>query len=198
MRKSFWAVLALLMLISVSAKAELKPARARLLLHGSHEINDTYSLKGDFIPSGNLLAKGQLCPMGYMILGIQPLKWLNVAPSLGFNFGSNELILDTRLQLDVGPTYFWGLVDAQPASWDAYWFAQLDIKAMKWFHVGLEEESWGNYKHGKYSHGAGPNMLFRFGTAGIDLAMHRRYYDADGAFGTEFLARFHVFLPDSK
>jgi len=198
MRKSFWAVFALLMLVSVSASAELRPARARLLLHGSHELNETYALQGDFIPSGNLLAKGQLCPVGYMILAIQPLKWLNVAPAVGFNFGSNELIMDTRLELDVGPTYFWGLVDANPASWDAYWFAQLDYKLAKWFHVGLEEESWGNYKKGKYSHGAGPNMLFRLGTAGIDLAMHRRYYDVEDVFGTEFFARFHIFLPDHK
>ncbi len=69
---------------------------------------------------------------------------------------------------------------------------------MKWLHVGLEEESWGNYKRGKYSHGAGPNLIFNFGMSGIDLAVHRRWYDADSTFGTEFFARFHIFLPDPK
>ncbi|MDD5438453.1 MAG: hypothetical protein PHC70_04910 [Patescibacteria group bacterium] len=198
MKKMMLAVIAFLIFYSGLVRAELRPSRARLLLHAGHELNETFKLQSDFIPSGNLMAKGQLCPMGYFILGIQPTKWLNIAPAVGYNFGKDEMIVDTRLQLDVGPTYFWGLIDAQPKSWDAYWFAQLDYKIAKWFHVGLEEESWGNYKKGVYSHGAGPNMLFRFGQGGIDLTVHRRWYDADRVFGTEFFGRFHVFLPDFK
>ncbi len=106
MKRLFWAIIACLALVSASAAAELRPARARLLLHGEHELNSTFKLQSDFIPSGNLLEKGSLCPVGYMILAIQPLKWLNVAPSVGFNFGSNELIADTRLRLDVDQAYF--------------------------------------------------------------------------------------------
>jgi hypothetical protein len=198
MKKVVIMVIAFLLLGMASYAAEL-PARSRLTINGQTAISETpkIDLRMHFIPAGNLSA-GVLAPLGFVGLGFKPFKWLDLEPALGYYFPSNEEIINLR----ISPSWqkFYALTDFRwrPDSDAAYWFGQVEYKALKWLQIGLEEESWGNFDVDNITHGYGPNILFRDDKWGLDLAWHQRTYKktltVPETSGIEFFVRFHIYL----
>ena len=188
-------------LVSTSAFADGQ-ARARLLIHGDHPLDGE---KGRFNLLGELVLPN---------IGVTPMpavveigtKWkahsgLNVEAFAGFEFGPNQGILSLRLHPH--SKHFWGYVMAEAfiPHGGAYFFTQIDwivpLKG-KWLHLGIEQESWGEYAHlSEINFGAGPNILFMFKKFGLELTLHAREIeqpDRSKSLGPDLLARMHVFL----
>jgi len=169
------------------------PSRVRLLIHGNVPLTENVGLSGHFIPAPNLL--GEVAPITFLEVNWKLASWLTISPTVGWAFKPDEVIASLRLS----PKYknFWGWVDMEirPQSLAGYWFVQAQYQCLPWLHVGLEEESWGNFEEwDKFSHGGGPNVLLRFGQHfGIDLALHARDVPENGV-GAEFFLRAHLFL----
>lgn len=192
--KKFGLILTLFVFIFTnSAYAEMHPSRVRMLVHGAKEINKVFDLKADFIPSGNLLAT-PLYPITYFGTDIKLVRWLTLQLTIGYLFGNDEFIISPRLGFKTHNFYIWAMFDIRPQTKGSYWFAQAEYCLCKWLHFGFEEESWGDFDEWKnFSHGGGPNILFRWGIFGLDMAVHGR--KMGGNFGPEFFARVHLFLP---
>jgi len=176
------------------AKAEsnaFHPSRVRLLIFGKQKLNSQLELRGDFIPAGNLV--GELAPSGYVGLGYIPSENLDLAASAGWAFVPDEPIASIRVAPSFGRFWIWSELDLNLPSNDGYYFAQAEYKAADVIHLGVEAEGWGNYSTGGWSHGAGPNLLLRFGKqVGFDLALHAR--KQDDQLKPEFVTRFLLFL----
>jgi len=168
------------------------PSRVRLLIHGKVSLTESVGLSGHFIPAPNLL--GEVAPLTFLELNWTPVSWLTISPTVGWAFKPDEVIVSLRLN----PKYkkLWGWIDMEvrPQSLAGYWFAQVEYQCLDWLHVGVEEESWGNFEEWEgFSHGGGPNILLRFGRFGIDLTVHARDISENG-LGAEFFLRAHLFL----
>ena len=193
--KSFaLTILAAAILLSsanVRADDNFHPSRARLLVHSEYDVNDETHLRVNFIPAGNLLAG--IAPLAYLGLGWQATSWLDIEGTLGWCFKANEPIVSTRLTFKIDDFYSWIDLEIQLPGESGYWFAQAEYKLLDWIHVGVEGEGWGSYiGETPWSNGGGPNLLFRLGKVGLDLALHVR--ELGDSVKPEFFARVHLFL----
>lgn len=191
MKKIILGVLAVAIFMATSVQAENHPARVRLLIHGHKQVAEGIDLRAYFIPSGNLV--NGLAPLGYVGLSYQVNAWLNLEPTIGYDYTANEMIYSLRLEMDKGNFYTWADYEYIGGVDCSYWFVQTEYKVKPWLHVGLEEESWGSFAHSEdFSHGGGPNILFRSEHFGLDLAWH--YREIENQSGTEFFTRVHLFF----
>ncbi|HBW73794.1 MAG: hypothetical protein UX10_C0035G0005 [Candidatus Magasanikbacteria bacterium GW2011_GWA2_45_39] len=170
-----------------------RPSRVRMLTHSTQQFNDELSASWHFIPAPNLL--DEVAPVTYGCLDWTPTPTLTISPTIGWSFKSDEPIVSLRLTHKIGK--FWGWIDLEekPRSQTFYFFAQGEYKLTDFLHIGAEEESWGDIRHlGVASHGAGPNLLLRFGkSVGADTAIHFRSVGG-GATKPEFFFRYHLFF----
>lgn len=195
MKKSIIVLVVVAMtLVASFAQAEdgkFHDSRIRLLMFGKQPIAEQLELRTDFIPAPNLL--GDLAPMAYVGVGYTPSENLDLAASAGWAFAPDEPIASVRVSPSVGSFYAWSDLEVNLPSKDVYYFAQVEYKAVDALHFGLETEGWGNVDKGGWSHGAGPNVLLRFGKQfGVDLALHGR--ELDSHFKPEFVTRVLLFL----
>lgn len=190
----FLSLIAAVCLFVSTARAEdkFRPSRVRLLMHASRPVKDYGEFRAHFIPAGNLI--GDNSPHLYLGYGWKPVGWLDVEPVAGWDFGQDEPIASVRLTPSYGRFYGWVDGEIQFPSHAGYGFVQVDYKFLPWLHTGAEAESWGDSDDGStWSHGGGPNLLFRLGAkAGVDLAIHIR--KQDDSVKPEFVTRFHLFL----
>jgi hypothetical protein len=168
------------------------PSRTRLLFHSKQELKEGGALLLHFLPSGNLSAG--VLPRAYFSyqhkLGAE---WFKLEPTLGYYFPDEEPIFSVRFAPEVGRFWSWTDLEYQRPSGSGYWFSQVEMKARDWFHTGFEGDGWGVVGDGdSWSHGAGPNILLRFGKMGGDFALHARYLE--GQTAPELFLRIHVFL----
>lgn len=167
------------------------PSRTRLLLFGKQKVADQLELRADFVPAGNLL--GELSPLAYLGPGYTPAEWIDLAAAVGWAFKPDEPIASIRVAPTFGRFWVWSEIDLNLPSDDGYYFVQAEFKVADAVHFGAETEGWGNFQNGGWSHGAGPNLLLRFGKqVGFDLAVHAR--DQDEELKPEFVTRFLLFL----
>ncbi|MBD3359458.1 MAG: hypothetical protein GF365_02010 [Candidatus Buchananbacteria bacterium] len=191
MKKMILAVMAVVMIMATSAKAETRPARLRLLVHGHINVQEGIDLRAHFIPAGNLV--NDIAPLGYLGLGYQVNDWLNLEPAIGYDYTANEMIYSLRLEAGQDKFYTWADYEYTAGVDASYWFVQAQYKVKPWLHVGFEEESWGRFARSEdFSHGGGPNILFRSNHWGVDLAWHYRNFEDQP--GTEFFTRVHLFF----
>lgn len=191
MKKMILAVMAVVMIMATSVRAETHPARVRLLVHGHKQVSEVIDLRTHFIPAGNLV--DGLAPLGYFGLAYQVNDWLNLEPAIGYDYTANETIYSLRLEAGQDKFYTWADYEYTAGVDVSYWFVQAQYKAKPWLHVGLEEESWGRFAQSEdFSHGGGPNILFRGKYWGLDLAWH--YREIEDQPGTEFFTRVHLFF----
>jgi hypothetical protein len=186
-------LIACMLFFSSTAQAEhaWHPSRIRVIAHGGHEISKHMRLEYRFIPSGNLI--GELAPISYLGIKAEALRWLEIELEAGWAFKHNEPLISLTLNPHLNKLWGWIETDIQPQSQHGYWFLQTDYQVASWAHAGIEYESWGSYHGGSaWSHGAGPNFLLRFGTVGIDLAVHLR--ENSNEIKPEFFLRTHLFL----
>jgi hypothetical protein len=200
MKKFLLVVIMIALLVpGISMALEEHDGRIKLLIHGNYLLNEESgtSLTGHLLPSANL-AKEDLIPVGYVGMNFNLTKRLSLEPTVGYNFYSNKAIFSPRVCYSYNKAYFWGMVELLEGN-GGYTFAQVEYMLTDYMHVGLEEESWGEWDDwDNFSHGGGPNVLFRMGSFGVDVAMHfREMPDEQGndEMGTEFLMRVHLFMP---
>ncbi len=184
-------MLALTALMLQPSMAQAHPSRLNLLLHGEHELHPQIGLSMEVI-APNLV--GELTPVSFLLLDIHAIKdRFTISPGIGWAFKPNEVIATLRLAPQAWKFWSWVDFEVRPQSWNTYWFAQVEFKALDWLHLGLEEESWGLLKDFPgFSHGGGPNILLRWNRFGADLALHAR--ETKGELGAELYVRIHVFL----
>ena len=190
MKKVILAAIAVV-LIAITVKAETHPARLRMLIHSHKPLVEGIDLRAHFIPAGNLV--NGIAPLGYLGLGYQVNDWLNIEPVIGYDYTANEMIYSLRLEAGQDNFYAWADYEYTAGVDVSYWFVQTQYKVNPWLHVGLEEESWGRFAQSEdFSHGGGPNILFRGEHWGLDLAWH--YREINDQPGTEFFTRVHLFF----
>lgn len=176
---------------SAQADETFHPSRVRLIFYGETELSDYVDLKSQFIPSGNLI--GELSPWLFLGLGLEPSDWLKMEAHTGWVFGNDEPHVAVMLNPHFGDAWAWMEMALQLPSLESYWFAQVDYQILDWLHAGVEGEGWGSYEDASsWSQGGGPNILFRLGNFGLDLAVHAR--DVEGTVKPEFVVRTHVSL----
>jgi hypothetical protein len=189
-------IIAILLTIPYSAKAEtFHPSRVRLLVHGSYQLNEVLQLQAHLIPAGNLLAG--LAPISYLGVNYKPTNWLAIELDTGWNFKADEILFSVKPCLEYKKFWLWAEVDAQFPSYSGYWFVQVQYKITGWLHAGIEGEGWGNFSDSAtWSHGGGPNLLFRLGKhVGVDLTIHARDLPNDDiGVRPEFFLRTHLFF----
>jgi len=183
----------------LSMALENHDARIKLFIHGNYLLNEESgtSLTGHLLPSANL-ANEDLIPVGYVGMNFNLTEHFSFEPAVGYNFYTNKAIFSPRVCYSYKKAYFWGMANWLESN-GGYTFAQVEYKLTDYMHVGLEEESWGAWDDwDNFSHGAGPNVLFRMGSFGMDLALHFREVPdelGDKKMGTEFFLRVHLFMP---
>lgn len=180
-------------LFSSTARADdtFHPSRVRLAVHGGHDVGDKTRLEYRFAPSGNLI--GELAPIAIFGIKLKATDWLTVETYAGFAFKTNDPLLSLSFNPHVDKMYAWTEIDWRALSHEGYWFAQVEYQIAPWFHAGVEGDGWGNFeKSTSWTHGVGPNALFRFGMVGIDLAIHIR--ELKGETKPGFFLRTHLFL----
>lgn len=187
------ALFAATLLFTSTARAEdaFHPSRVRLLVHGGLDLNEDARLEFRFIPAGNLI--GELAPISYFGAKFKATDWLGIETYAGWAFKPDEPLVSLTLNPHIDNLWAWTEIDLRMPSYDGYWFAQLDYQILDWLHAGVEGEGWGNYESGSsWSHGGGPNLLFRFGKVGVDIAVHAR--ELEDSVKPEFFMRAHLFL----
>ena len=192
-RRLLISIFLTLLLGSGTALADgFHPSRIRLLIHGRQELKQgRTALQYHFIPSADFSAG--IFPRAYMGFEVKVFDELTLEPTLGYNFSADEPIASLRITPKLGRFWSWTDLEYQRPSGCGYWFSQVEMKARDWFHTGFEGEGWGVVGDGgSWSHGAGPDILFRFGKVGADLALHARYLN--GRTAPEFFLRTHLFL----
>lgn len=186
-------LVAVTFIFTSTARAEdaFHPSRVRLLVHGGLDLSKDTRLEFLFVPAGNLI--GELAPRTYLGAKLKVTDWLGVETYAGYASKPDEPLISFTLNPHFGRLWAWTKTDVQMPSRSGYWFAQLDYQLLDWLHAGVEGEGWGNYKSGSsWSHGGGPNLLFRFGKVGVDLAVHAR--ELKDSVKPEFVTRVHLFL----
>jgi len=182
-------VLIAICLFSLSAK-DWSDSRIRLLAHASDSLAQSSQLRFHFIPSGNLV--GEVKPIGYLGLGWKAADWLDIEPVLGWSFATDEPIVSVRVTPIWKDFWSWTDVELNTTTHNGYWFSQVDYQLSRMIHIGVEGEGWGNFDHGNWSHGFGPDLLLRLKQMGIDLAVHYRTYQKESK--PEFVMRIHFFF----
>lgn len=193
MTRSLIALVAMMLLLSSTARAEdtFHPSRVKLAVHGGYDVGDKTRLEYRFVPSGNLI--GELAPIAFFGTKFKTMDWLTVETYAGFAFKTNDPLFSLSFNPHVNKLYAWTEIDWRAVSHDGYWFAQAEYQVTPWFRTGIEGEGWGNFeKSASWTHGAGPNVLFRFGMVGIDMAVQIR--DIKGDVKPQFYLRTHLFL----
>jgi hypothetical protein len=188
------SMVVVVVLFSFNALAEDKKYdnQVRVLFHTGLQFQEKVGLSAHFIPGVNLL-KG-FSPLMYLNVDWSPNPYVTISPVIGCDFTNKEVIVAIQIAPRYKKFYAWINFEIQPQSLFVYWFGQIQYKVLPWLHIGLEEESSGNFHEPKkMSHGSGPNILFRFTDyAGVDIAFHARKQDGD-IYG-ELLARLHLFF----
>ena len=175
--------------ISSSALAGTRPARVRLLIHGSLRMNKDITINSHFIPSANLI--GPLSPIAYLGLGWQVSKHFHLEIAAGWSFGEmDEPILSLRPSGRFGKISFWGLMDLQPSA-AGYWFIQSEFHPLKFLALGLEGEGWGSFTEGGWNIGFGPNLVLSMGPFEVNLSLHIRHDPKEG-WRPEPVIRIHL------
>lgn len=175
----------------VHAQERFHPSRVRLLVHGALALDDT-EIVYLFVPAGNLV--GQVAPFAYLGLKQKPTRWLGVEGNGGWSFGDDEPIAALSLSPSFGSFWAWTLTEVQLPSTRGYWMVELEYRLRPWLHAGIEGEGIKGSFSGaeRWSNGGGPNLLFRLGKVGVDLAIHAR--DKESDVRPEFFLRTHLFL----
>lgn len=184
------AVLLLISLIYIGQAGT--PSRSRALVHGSKQLDSVWQLKTHFV--ANFV--GELKPLCYAGVAIWPWKKvIYFEPALGWNFATKEpiisLMYSATLPLPGATFWSWWDFEYQTETKNGYVFAQMEFQPFDWLNVGVEMEQWGNWDHGPWSIGFGPNLLLRYGVVGLDIAGHTRAYN--DAVNGELVLRFHLF-----
>ncbi|MBT4857487.1 hypothetical protein HON52_04860 [Candidatus Uhrbacteria bacterium] len=175
----------------------LPEAGFRLLIHSSVPLTENIGLAPHAILSPNLAKTSDgLTPVAVIELtGLGP-EWMGVRPTVGYAFGSNEVITALRLYPNVESSYGWFDFEVQPQSWSFYAFGQWERKLTDYIHIGAEYEGYGGLTDfaATSSVGAGPNILLRSesGYFGLDTTVRVRFAE-DGA-ASETFVRVHLFL----
>ena len=187
------ALITATLLFSSAAHADndFHPSRARLIMHGGGDITERTRFELRFVPAGNLL--GKLAPLLYVGFKFKLNDWMGIETYTGWTYGKDEPLLSLSFNFRYGA--FWAFTedDLQLPSGLGYWFVQFERNLTKRWIIGIEGEGWGDYKNiASWSHGFGPNVLYRAGLSGVDLALHLR--ELNGEIKPELFIRFHVFL----
>lgn len=166
------------------------PPRVRLILHGKVDVG-SLQMVARFLPSGNLM--NGLAPVLYAGVRAKPVSWLIVEMYGGWVFGPNKPMVSLTFNPKWKKWWAWTEVDVHIPTWGGYAWAQVQYQARNWVHVGVEYEGWGSYLDGSsWSHGGGPNVLFRLERFGLDVALHTR--QLNGIVAQELFVRIHAFL----
>ena len=191
------AIAVVLILLTVGM-ADAHPARAKIIMHSSHNLSKHFQLRAHFLPSSNL-GKDQPNPIGYVGLAIKPAKWFFIEPAAGCNFATSKAIVSPRIGLGYEKLSFWSVTEYTPDTEGVYWHAILSYKVLDWLLIGAEDEGWGSWdERENISNGAGPNIQFRWNEHfGLDLAVQwKRAQDEEleWVVEPEFNARVQLFF----
>lgn len=173
------------------------PSRVRVVIHACKQIDSSMDLRARLVPGGNFI--GEVKPLLYLGFDWKPgKKTFYLEPVIGWNFDTDEAIVALVASLSVplpfgGNMWTWWDVEHQVRTKNDYLFIQAEYQINDWLHAGIEMEQWKNNEEGKYwNAGMGPNLLLRYGVAGIDIAGHYRSYNNKTDW--ELVTRFHLFF----
>lgn len=168
------------------------PSRLRVLVHGGAPITRQFSIKGLFVPSPNI-AQEKLTPLVYLGIKWAPSIHFSMVGNVGWSFIGDNPFLSLMLDGGYGVFVTGTQLDYNFINHEAYSFTYADFIVLKWLILGAEFEAWGLWSDATaWSYGGGPNILFRFGKVGVDIAFHVRY--VAGKVGGDLFLRVHLFL----
>lgn len=192
MSKSFLLLLLLGILhIPSSAHAEEaeQKTRTRFTLHKEHELNHATELSLKFVLADDV----QHSNASIVAVGVKRhiTSWMFAEAGIGWTGTHNEPLVE--LSLSARRASLWATLTSElrTKTLHGYWFAQGEYALYEsWLYAGLENESWGSYAHGNsWTVHTGPNLIFRFKSIEVDLAVHM-----NSNLSSEMVTRIHLFL----
>lgn len=189
----FFLLLLLLSILQIpfSAYAEEveQKTRTRFTLHKEHELSHLTELSLKFVLADDVLKSN--APIVAVGFKRRIASWMSGEIAIGWAGTHNEPLIE--LSLSARRASLWATLTSElrTRTLHGYWFAQGEYALYdSWLYAGLENESWGSYAHGNsWTVHTGPNLIFRFKSIEVDLAVHM-----DGNLSSEMVTRIHLFL----
>lgn len=192
MLKSFLLLLLLGILhIPFSAQAEEaeQKTRTRFTLHKEQELSHSTELSLKFVLADDI--QNSNAPIVAVGVKKRITSWMSGETAIGWTGTHNEPLIE--LSLVARRASLWATLTSElrAKTLHGYWFAQGECALYNsWLYAGLENESWGSYAHDtSWTVHTGPNLIFRFNSIEVDLAVHM-----DSNLSSEMVTRIHLFL----
>jgi len=192
MLKTLLLVLLLgIMQIPIFAHAEEtgQKTRTRFTLHKEHELSHHTELSLKFVLADDI----QNSNASIIAVGLKKhlTSWMFAEAAIGWTGTHNEPLAE--LSVIAHHASLWAALTSElrTKTLHGYWFAQGEYALCdSWLYAGLENESWGSYAHEtSWIVHTGPNLIFRFKSIEVDLAVHM-----DRNLTSEMVTRVHLFL----